>query len=240
MPHPLAIVGAVGPGRVATTSSRAHARVREEVTRRRVPTPLDALGEPCRASVQECRFDVPRPLLPWHIPRIASFVLVHGGWGGGWEWHAVARELRAQGHDAWTPTLTGTGERAHLGGPGIGVETHMADLIGVLEHEDLEQVVLCGHSDGGIPVTGAADRQPERVRLLVYVDALIPRDGESAFDLLPASFAQFARASAAAHGDGWRVSMPAAVGPASKSVRLMAPRLTHTGHVGGLRAKAET
>ena len=83
-------------------------------------------------------------LLPWHIPRIASFVLVHGGWGGGWEWHAVARELRAQGHDAWTPTLTGTGERAHLGGPGIGVETHMADLIGVLEHEDLEQVVLCG------------------------------------------------------------------------------------------------
>jgi len=100
------------------------------------------------------------------------------------------------------------GERAHLGGPQIGVETHVADVIGVLEHEDLEQVVLCGHSYGGIPVTCAADRQPERVGLLVYIDALIPRDGESAFDLLPASFARLARATAAEHGDGWRVSMP--------------------------------
>ena len=105
------------------------------------------------------------------------------------------------------------GERAHLGGPWIGVETHVADLIGVFEHEDLEQVVLCAHSYGGIPVTGAADRQPERVKLLVYIDALIPRDGESGFDLLPASFAPLARASAAAHGDGWRVSMPAELQP---------------------------
>ena len=110
------------------------------------------------------------------------------------------------------------GERAHLGSPRIGVETHIADLLGVLEHEDLEQVVLCGHSYGGIPVTGAADRQPERVRLLVYIDALVPRDGESAFDLLPASFAQDARASAAAHGDGWRVSMPADLQPPVGSV----------------------
>ena len=105
------------------------------------------------------------------------------------------------------------GERAHLGGPRVGAETHVADLIGVLEHEDLEEVVLCGHSYGGIPVTGAADRRPERVRLLVYIDALVPRDGESAFDLLPASFAQLARASAGAHGDGWRVSMPADLQP---------------------------
>lgn len=110
------------------------------------------------------------------------------------------------------------GERTHLGSPRIGVETHIADLTGVFEHEDLEQVVLCGHSYGGIPVTGAADRQPERVRLLVYIDALVPRDGESAFDLLPASFADLARASAATDGDGWRVSIPADLQPPVGSV----------------------
>ena len=85
------------------------------------------------------------------------------------------------------------GERSHLGGPKIGVETHVTDVVAVLEQEDLGQVVLCGHSYGGIPVTGAADRQPERVRLLVYIDALVPSDGESAFDLVPATFAEVAR-----------------------------------------------
>jgi pimeloyl-ACP methyl ester carboxylesterase len=107
------------------------------------------------------------------------------------------------------------GERAHLGGAQIGVETHSVDLVSVLEHEDLEGVVLCGHSYGGIPVTCAADRRPERIRLVVYIDALIPRDGQSAFDLLPASFQEFACASAAANGDGWRVSMPADLRPPS-------------------------
>jgi pimeloyl-ACP methyl ester carboxylesterase len=150
-----------------------------------------------------------------HIPRIASFVLVHGGWGGGWEWRDVARALRERGNDVWTPTLTGMGERGHLGGPAIGVETHVADLIAVLEHEDLDDVVLCGHSYGGIPATGAADRQPGRIRRLVYIDALVPRDGESAFNLLPAGFAGIARASAVEHGGGWRVPIPAELHPPS-------------------------
>ena len=144
---------------------------------------------------------------------IASFVLVHGGWGGGWEWRAVAQALREHGDEVWTPTLTGMGERSHLGGPKIGVETHVTDVVAVLEQEDLGQVVLCGHSYGGIPVTGAADRQPERVRLLVYIDALVPSDGESAFDLVPATFAEVARTSAAARGDGWRVPIPAELLP---------------------------
>jgi len=139
---------------------------------------------------------------------VASFVIVHGGWGGGWEWSAVARELRELGNEVWTPTLTGMGERAHLGDPRVGLETHVADVTAVLELEDLDELLLCGHSYGGIPVSVAADRVPERIRLVVYLDALMPRDGEAALDLLPASFADLARASADEHGDGWRVPIP--------------------------------
>jgi pimeloyl-ACP methyl ester carboxylesterase len=127
----------------------------------------------------------------------------------------VARALRERGHDVWTPTLTGMGERAHLGGPNVGLETHVTDLLALLEPEDVENVVLCAHSYGGVPLTVAADRAPGRVRLLVYVDALVPRDGESAFDLLPASFAALARRSAAEDGDGWCVPVPPFVLPPS-------------------------
>ena len=101
-------------------------------------------------------------------------MIVHGGWGGGWEWAAVARVLRTRGHDVFTPTLTGMGERAHLGRPGIGLATHVEDVVAVLELEDLHDVVLCGHSYGGMPVSGAADLAAERIRLVVYIDALVP------------------------------------------------------------------
>jgi pimeloyl-ACP methyl ester carboxylesterase len=140
-------------------------------------------------------------------------VIVHGGWGGGWEWTAVARALRERGHDVFTPTLTGMGERAHLGGPEVGLATHVKDVIAVLELEDLHDVVLCSHSYGGMPVSGAADLAAERITLVIYIDALVPSDGQSAFDLLPDEFANLARASAVEHGDGWQVSIPPALLP---------------------------
>jgi pimeloyl-ACP methyl ester carboxylesterase len=140
-------------------------------------------------------------------------VIVHGGWGGGWEWTAVARALRERGHDVFTHTLTGMGERAHLGGPEVGLATHVKDVIAVLELEDLHDVVLCGHSYGGMPVSSAADLAAERITLVIYIDALVPSDGQSAFDLLPDEFANLARASAVEHGDGWQVSIPPALLP---------------------------
>jgi len=105
------------------------------------------------------------------------------------------------------------GERAHLGGPEVGLATHVEDVVAVLELEDLHDVILCAHSYGGMPATGAADRVSARIRLLVYVDALVPSDGQSAFDLLPDEFVDLARAAADEHGDGWRVTIPAALLP---------------------------
>jgi pimeloyl-ACP methyl ester carboxylesterase len=140
-------------------------------------------------------------------------VIVHGGWGGGWEWTDVAQSLRERGHDVFTPTLAGMGERAHMGHAQVGLSTHVEDVVGVVELEDLHEVVLCGHSYGGMPVTGAADRIVDRIGLVIYIDALVPRNGESAFDLLPATFRDLAQASADAHGDGWRVPIPPALLP---------------------------
>lgn len=142
---------------------------------------------------------------------MATFVIVHGAFGGGWEWTEVAAALRARGHTVFTPTLTGMGERAHLG-PEVGLSTHVQDVIGVLEFEDLWDVVLCGASYGGMAATGAADRVPDRISLVVYIDALIPRDGQSGLDLLPTAFAEMVRAQADAGGHGW-VGVPDAVLP---------------------------
>jgi pimeloyl-ACP methyl ester carboxylesterase len=115
---------------------------------------------------------------------VATFVLVHGGGHGGWCWGPLARRLRDAGHDVHTPTLTGLGERAHLLTPEIDLDTHVTDVAGVLFHEDLHDVVLVGHSYGGTVVTGVADRSPDRLRALVYLDAARPRDGQSTLDLL--------------------------------------------------------
>jgi pimeloyl-ACP methyl ester carboxylesterase len=152
-------------------------------------------------------------LTTWDTHEIASLVIVHGGWGGGWEWTDVARSLRERGHDVFTPTLAGMGERADTGHAQVGLSTHVEDVVLVVEREDLDEVILCGHSYGGMPVTGAADRVGDKIRLVIYIDALVPRNGESAFDLLPASFRDLAKASADAHGDGWRVPIPPALLP---------------------------
>jgi pimeloyl-ACP methyl ester carboxylesterase len=145
---------------------------------------------------------------------MATFVLVHGAWHGGWCWRKVAPLLRAAGQAVLTPTLTGLGERAHLAGPAVDLALHARDLLAVLEYEDVRAAILVGHSYGGAVATLAADRAPERIAWLVYLDAPVPRDGDCLLDLLtPAQAADF-RARAAATGDGWRVAPnpPAALG----------------------------
>jgi len=139
---------------------------------------------------------------------MATFVLVHGGWGGGWEWRLVADRLQANGHAVYRPTLTGMGERRHLARPEVDLDTHITDIVNVIEHEDLRDVVLAGQSYGGAVVTGVADRVPDRIRRLVYVDAFVPRDGESVNDLSPPGFVANVRALAQEGGDGWQVPLP--------------------------------
>ncbi|HEY5635660.1 MAG TPA: alpha/beta fold hydrolase [Burkholderiales bacterium] len=111
-----------------------------------------------------------------------TFVLVHGAWHGGWCWSRAAQRLRAEGHAVFTPTLTGVGERAHLAGTEVNLSLHIRDLCNVLAWEDLTQVVLVGHSYGGMVITGAADAMPERIASLVYLDAFVPEDGKAVWD----------------------------------------------------------
>jgi pimeloyl-ACP methyl ester carboxylesterase len=120
---------------------------------------------------------------------MATYVLVHGGHHGGWCYRKVARLLRAVGHDVYTPTLTGVGERRHLLSPAVDLEMHIADVLGVLTFEDLREVILVGHSYGGMVITGVADRALDRIRELVYLDAAHPRNGESLADVAAAIMA---------------------------------------------------
>lgn len=123
---------------------------------------------------------------------MATFVLVHGAWSGGWCYGRVADLLRAEGHRVFTPTLTGQGERSHLTTGAVNLSTHIADVVGVFRHEELDGVVLAGHSYGGMVVTGVADRIPEKIAALVYLDAFLPKDGQSLFDInVPANTQRF-------------------------------------------------
>jgi len=108
-----------------------------------------------------------------------TYVLVHGAWAGGWEWKKVGQRLVEQGHTVYRPTHTGQGERAHLASPEITLDTHVTDVVNVLLFEDLRDVVLMGHSYGGMVISGVAEKVPERIKCLVYVDAFVPEDGES-------------------------------------------------------------
>jgi pimeloyl-ACP methyl ester carboxylesterase len=139
---------------------------------------------------------------------MATFVLVHGAFVGGWSWRWLAPYLRGAGHDVHTPTLTGHGERVHLANPQIDLDTHIEDVVNVLHYEDLTNVVLVGYSYGGMVVAGVADRSPERIAHVVYLDSDVPRDGDTS---APPSQHAARQALARAHGDGWRVP-PAATG----------------------------
>jgi pimeloyl-ACP methyl ester carboxylesterase len=114
---------------------------------------------------------------------LATYVLVHGGGHGGWCYGPVARALRTAGHDVHTPTLTGVGERAHLIRPDIDLDFHIRDILAVLHHEDVHDAILVGHSYGGMVITGVADRAPDRIGHIVYLDAAMPVNGESLTDI---------------------------------------------------------
>lgn len=141
-----------------------------------------------------------------------TFVLVHGAWHGSWCWQRVRSALRAQDHEVFTPTLTGVGERSHLRAPDIDLETQILDVVNLIRWEGLDDIVLCGHSYGGCVVTGAADRMPERIGALVYLDAFVPRDGQSLEDLLPDTQRERMHEATGATGEGWLAPpIPAAV-----------------------------
>jgi pimeloyl-ACP methyl ester carboxylesterase len=120
---------------------------------------------------------------------MTTFVLVHGGGHGAWCYNRVTPLLRAAGHDVYVPTLTGLGERKHLLRPDIDLDTHITDVVHLLEFEELCDVVLVGHSYGGMVITGVADRAGSRIAELVYLDAAHPRNGESLADVSPGMMA---------------------------------------------------
>jgi pimeloyl-ACP methyl ester carboxylesterase len=143
---------------------------------------------------------------------MTTFVLVPGGWHGGWYYSGLADRLREAGHRALPVTLTGIGDRAHLGGPAVNLDTHIADVLGVLESEQVTDAVLVGHSYAGMVITGAADRAaPGAVSRLVYSDAYVPEHGQSCWELTTQAFRELFLEGAAA--DGYSVQPPPGVDP---------------------------
>jgi pimeloyl-ACP methyl ester carboxylesterase len=136
---------------------------------------------------------------------MATYVLVHGAWQGASTWAFVEEGLRANGHAVHTPTMSGAGIRRYELRPEITLELHVKDVLGVLEFEDLRDVILVGHSYGGMIITSVAERAAERLAALVYVDAFVPRDGQSAFEFLPPWLADALVQQADEMGDGWRL-----------------------------------
>ena len=131
--------------------------------------------------------------------KTVTFLLVHGAWHGGWCWKKLTPLLRAAGYPVFTPTLTGLGERSHLISPSVDLTMHIEDIAAVLEYEDLHDVVLVGHSYGGMVITGVAEREGNRLSQLVYLDAFLPEDGKSIKD--------YAKLNPTRE-DGWRVPVP--------------------------------
>ena len=137
---------------------------------------------------------------------MTTFVLVHGAWMGGWCYKRVARLLRQAGHEVYTPTLTGLGERAHLINRAIDLDTHVQDILGVIRCEELSDVVLCGHSYGGMVITGVAEQIAAKIRSLVYLDAFVPENGKCLFDYSPAEHSRRMRDDAAQNGEGYKIT----------------------------------
>lgn len=132
------------------------------------------------------------------------FLIAHGAWSAGWAWKKMHPLMAAAGHPLFTPTYTGLGEREHLANPAVDLNLHIQDLLGVIKCEQLRDFILVGHSYGGMVATGVADRVPERIRKLVYLDAFVPTDGQALMDLIPPATAERMRAGAKAN-DGWRI-----------------------------------
>lgn len=128
-----------------------------------------------------CRTSAPKPA---HTPR-PTYVLVHGAWGGSWDWQDVANDLSADGGRVYRVSLTGQGERSHLTSTNVDLATHIQDVVNTILWDNLHEVVLVGHSYGGMVITGVADRVPDRIRRVVYLDAMLPENGESVMTAMP-------------------------------------------------------
>ena len=138
---------------------------------------------------------------------MTTIVIVPGATHGGWRWKEVRLALQSAGHEVYTPTLTGYGERIHLASPDIGLDTHIQDVVNVLEYEDLRDVVLVGHSYGGIVATAVAERAADRLARLIYLDAVLPNDGECLFDVTSPQMRANMEERARLGGEGWRISL---------------------------------
>ena len=136
---------------------------------------------------------------------MATFLCVSGAWHGGWCWKRVRTSLQALGHDVFTPSLTGLGDRQHLLSPEVNLETHIDDVVNLIVAEELSDVVLCGHSYGGCVISGVADRIEHRIKALIYLDALVLNDGESAYDAMPPEIPAAQIEEARLFGEGWKV-----------------------------------
>jgi pimeloyl-ACP methyl ester carboxylesterase len=135
-----------------------------------------------------------------------TYILVHGAWHGSWCWKRVRAALQSAGHNVFTPTLTGLGERSHLNSAAVDLSTHIADIVNLMKWEELSDVVLCGHSYAGAVITGAADQIADRIRALVFLDAFVLENGESLMDIVPSEVAQAVRDQAKATAEGWKMS----------------------------------
>ncbi|MGO9673580.1 MAG: alpha/beta fold hydrolase [Methylocella sp.] len=145
--------------------------------------------------------------------RRKTFVLAHGFWHGGWCWTRVADRLRSLGHRAFAPSYAGLGDRAHLLGPDITIDTFVQDLVALIQTHELAEVVLVGHSFGGVPITGVADRIPETIAHLVYLDAVVVEGGASAFSTYPPEEAKARIAAAERANGGLAIPPPASLSP---------------------------
>jgi pimeloyl-ACP methyl ester carboxylesterase len=139
---------------------------------------------------------------------LATYILVPGAWLGGWAWQNVAARLRTRGHDVYPITLTGLGERVHLARPEVDIETHITDVVNTMQWNDLNDVILAGHSYAGTVITGVADRIPDRIAQLVYVDSAPLADGMAMTDLYPPDALAELRQSVDQTGEGWRWPFP--------------------------------
>ena len=136
---------------------------------------------------------------------MATFVVCHGAWSAGWAWRKMRPLMKDAGHTLITPTSTGLGERGHLATPAVDLELHIRDVTAVLEFEDLTDVVLIGLSYGGRVATGVVYRARARIAQLIYLDAFVPQDGQSLFDLQSDANATRMRDAARSYGQGWRI-----------------------------------
>ena len=136
---------------------------------------------------------------------MTTYVLVHGAWHGSWCWKRVRKALQALGHEVFTPTLTGVGERSHLLSPHVNLNTHIEDVVNLLRWEELSDVVLCGHSYAGAVIGGAADRVADRIGALVYLDAFLLEEGQCLHDALPPAQRDLQLELTQQYGEGWKV-----------------------------------